>query len=196
MGRPGQLLLGYTRGCDESSGLPIAQRNRSCLVQQEHVDIASRLDGAPAHREDILLHETVNARNTDGAEQPANRRRDEANEQGNENGDREINTTKEAKRLQRNEDDQEDDGQRGKQNRQGDFIRCLLSFAPSTSPIIRSRKVSGFEVTRTVMMSESTRVPPVTALRSPPASRTTGADSPVMADSSVAAPSMTSPSPG
>ena len=40
-------------------------------------------------------------------------------------------------------------------------------------------------------------VPPVTALRSPPASRTTGADSPVIADSSTTAmPSMTSPSPG
>ena len=40
-------------------------------------------------------------------------------------------------------------------------------------------------------------MPPVTALRSPPASRMTGADSPVMALSSTeAAPSMTSPSAG
>ncbi len=40
-------------------------------------------------------------------------------------------------------------------------------------------------------------MPPVTAERSPPASRMTGADSPVMADSSTeATPSMTSPSPG
>ena len=42
-----------------------------------------------------------------------------------------------------------------------------------------------------------TLVPPVTALRSPPLSRTTGADSPVMADSStVAMPSTISPSAG
>jgi hypothetical protein len=41
------------------------------------------------------------------------------------------------------------------------------------------------------------RVPPVTAERSPPDSRMTGADSPVIADSSTEAmPSMTSPSPG
>ena len=40
-------------------------------------------------------------------------------------------------------------------------------------------------VISTTMRSESTRVPPVTALRSPPASRMTGADSPVMADSST-----------
>ena len=40
-------------------------------------------------------------------------------------------------------------------------------------------------------------MPPVTALRSPPASRITGADSPVMADSSTdAMPSTTVPSPG
>ena len=35
------------------------------------------------------------------------------------------------------------------------------------------------------MRSDSTRVPPVTPERSPPASRMTGADSPVMADSST-----------
>ncbi len=70
--------------------------------------------------------------------------------------------------------------------------------APSTSAIMRSRNVwPGSEVMRTTIRSESTRVPPVTALRSPPLSRITGADSPVMADSSTEAmPSMTSPSPG
>src|SRR6516162_3368445 len=70
--------------------------------------------------------------------------------------------------------------------------------APSTSLIMRSRNVSpGLEVMRTLISSERTRVPPVTAERSPPDSRITGADSPVMADSSTdATPSITSPSPG
>ncbi|SKT82994.1 Uncharacterised protein [Mycobacteroides abscessus subsp. abscessus] len=70
--------------------------------------------------------------------------------------------------------------------------------APSTSAIIRSTNDSpGAAVICTTMRSESTVVPPVTAQRSPPDSRTTGADSPVMADSStVAMPSTTSPSPG
>src|SRR5262245_4589880 len=50
---------------------------------------------------------------------------------------------------------------------------------------------------RTTIRSDSTRVPPVTAERSPPLSRMTGADSPVTADSSTdAIPSITSPSPG
>src|SRR5580704_4205447 len=70
--------------------------------------------------------------------------------------------------------------------------------APSTRLIIRSRNVSpGLEVMRTRISSERTRVPPVTAERSPPDSRMTGADSPVIADSSTeATPSITSPSPG
>lgn len=70
--------------------------------------------------------------------------------------------------------------------------------APSTRLIIRSMKVSpGFVVILMTMRSDSTFVPPVTALRSPPDSRMTGADSPVMADSStLATPSTTSPSPG
>jgi len=70
--------------------------------------------------------------------------------------------------------------------------------APSTKAIIRSMKVwPGSAVMRTTIRSESTRVPPVTAERSPPDSRMTGADSPVMADSSTeATPSTISPSEG
>ncbi len=52
-------------------------------------------------------------------------------------------------------------------------------------------------MTCTLIQSDSTRVPPVTAERSPPDSRMTGADSPVMAVSSTdATPSMISPSAG
>ncbi len=70
--------------------------------------------------------------------------------------------------------------------------------APSTSAIIRSMNVCpGSDVTRTLIQSDSTRVPPVTADRSPPDSRMTGADSPVIADSSTdATPSTISPSAG
>ena len=71
-------------------------------------------------------------------------------------------------------------------------------FAPSTIAIMRSRNVSpGSAATRTTSQSERTRVPPVTALRSPPLSRMTGALSPVMALSSTeATPSTISPSHG
>ena len=74
----------------------------------------------------------------------------------------------------------------------------LRRAAPSTRAIMRSRNDwPGSWVISTMISSEVTRVPPVTALRSPPDSRMTGADSPVIADSStVAMPSMTVPSPG
>ena len=74
----------------------------------------------------------------------------------------------------------------------------LRREAPSTRAIIRSRKEPpGSWVISTTIRSESTLVPPVTAERSPPASRITGADSPVIADSSTEAiPSITVPSPG
>ena len=74
----------------------------------------------------------------------------------------------------------------------------LRRVAPSTMAIMRSRKLSpGLLLMRTMIQSDSTRVPPVTELRSPPDSRMTGADSPVIAlSSTVAAPSMISPSPG
>ena len=70
--------------------------------------------------------------------------------------------------------------------------------APSTRAIIRSRKLSPAPaVTSTMIRSERTRVPPVTPEWSPPASRITGALSPVIADSSTeASPSTISPSAG
>ena len=75
-------------------------------------------------------------------------------------------------------------------------VFCRL--APSTRPIMRSRKVwPRSAVIRTTIRSDRTFVPPVTAERSPPDSRITGADSPVIADSSTdAMPSTISPSEG
>ena len=53
---------------------------------------------------------------------------------------------------------------------------------------MRSRKPSpGLVVARTISQSDNTLVPPVTALRSPPDSRITGALSPVTALSSTEA---------
>ena len=77
-------------------------------------------------------------------------------------------------------------------------LGVFLRDAPSTNAIMRSRKLlPASEVIRIFSQSDTIVVPPVTEQKSPPDSRTTGADSPVMADSSTEAiPSMTSPSPG
>ena len=73
-------------------------------------------------------------------------------------------------------------------------VFCL--DAPSTNAIILSKKLSpGSVVTFTFILSDKTFVPPVTELLSPPDSLMTGADSPVMALSSIVAkPSIISPS--
>ena len=74
-----------------------------------------------------------------------------------------------------------------------------MRSAPSTKAIIRSIKpFPDSAVTRIISSSEIMRVPPVTELAtSEPDSLRTGADSPVMADSSTdATPMMTSPSAG
>src|SRR5256885_2444277 len=65
-------------------------------------------------------------------------------------------------------------------------LGVLWRRADSTMEIMRSRKDSpGLTVICTTSQSDSTRVPPVTEEKSPPASRITGADSPVMALSST-----------
>ena len=77
-------------------------------------------------------------------------------------------------------------------------LGVFLREAPSTNAIMRSRKLlPASEVMRIFNQSDTMVVPPVTEQKSPPDSRTTGADSPVIADSSTdAIPSITSPSPG
>ena len=51
-------------------------------------DVARRLDRAARHREHVALHEPVHARDADGGEQRADRRRDEAHQQRDEHDDR------------------------------------------------------------------------------------------------------------
>ena len=92
-----------------------------------------------------------------------------------------------GERPQRDDDDEEDraSGRRAGCRARSRSASCAAS-APSTSAIMRSRNDwPGSCVISTTIRSESTRVPPVTARRSPPASRMTGADSPVIADSST-----------
>ena len=101
-------------------------------------------------------------------------------------------------RLQHDDHRQEDDREDCEQDREGDLVGRLLTVRALDEVIMRSRKVwPRSAVIRTTMRSDRTFVPPVTAERSPPDSRITGADSPVIADSSTdATPSMISPSDG
>ena len=63
---------------------PVAEGDRAGLVEQDHVDVAGRLDGAAAHRQHVEAGDPVHAGDADGRQQAADRRRDEAHEQGHE----------------------------------------------------------------------------------------------------------------
>ena len=99
---------------------------------------------------------------------------------------------------QRHDRGQEGDGEPGEQNVQRDLVRRLaLLRAFDEGDHAVEGHFPGSWVTSMTSLSESTVVPPVTAERSPPDSRMTGADSPVIADSSTEqTPSMISPSAG
>src|SRR6185312_1169216 len=94
--------------------------------------------------------------------------------------------------------EQEDDREARQQDVQRDLVRRLLPLGtlderdhPVDERCARHRRDLDHDAVRQHLGA------PVTALRSPPDSRMTGADSPVMADSSTeATPSTTSPSPG
>ena len=162
---------------NEFGRLPVAEGDRAGLVEQQRVDVARRLDRAARHRQHVEPHEPVHAGDADRRQQRADRRRDQGDEQRDQH--------------------QHADGCRRHRTAKLGIVataktkmsvmpasRMLsaISFgvfcrsAPSTSAIIRSRKVEpGAAVIRTLIQSERTRVPPVTAERSPPLSRITGA---------------------
>ena len=71
---------------------------------------------------------------------------------------------------------QEDDGETRQQDVECDLVGRLLALGAlhqADHPV--EEPFAGSAVTRTTSQSDSTRVPPVTALRSPPDSRITGA---------------------
>ena len=59
----------------------LPERDRAGLVEQQRGDVAGGLDRAAAHREHVALHEPVHPRDADRGQQPADRRRDQTDEQ-------------------------------------------------------------------------------------------------------------------
>ena len=72
----------------EVASLAVAERDRPGLVEQERGHVTGCFDGPPRHREDVALDESVHAGDADRREQRADRRRDEAHEQGDQHDDR------------------------------------------------------------------------------------------------------------
>src|SRR5436305_1870633 len=70
-----------SRRGNEIGRLAIAEGDRPGFVQQKHINVACRLDRAPAHRQHVMLNHAVDPRDADRAEQPADRRWNQANQE-------------------------------------------------------------------------------------------------------------------
>jgi hypothetical protein len=140
--------LRAARGGQKRGGLPVAQRDGARLVEEEHVDVARRFDGAPARGDDVRLNHPVHAGDADGRQEAADRRGNEAHEERDEHRDRDggallggLDAVK-RKRKQRHCREKKDDGERREQDIERDLVRSLLPLGPSTMAIMRSRNVS------------------------------------------------------
>ena len=108
-------------------GHAIAERDRAGFVEQQNIDISGRFDRASAHGEHVALKQTVHAGDADGAEQAADRCRNQANQQRDQNRNRKDCAGIDAERFQRDADEQKNERQRGEQNRERDFVRRFLA---------------------------------------------------------------------
>ena len=84
--------IGQVRNLDPVGGqkldrLAIAQRDRAGLVQQQHVDVAGRLDRPARHGDHVGLDHAIHAGDADGREQPADGRGNQAHQQGRQHRD-------------------------------------------------------------------------------------------------------------
>ena len=133
MCRACKFVFGHPRDGHKLARLSVAERDGAGFIQQQHVYIASRLDGAPAHRENVRLIEPAHACNANGGEQSTDGRRREANEQSNHIGDghrspcTRLFARKRGEGEKRPRNDEEDDGERHEQNLQRDLIRRFLT---------------------------------------------------------------------
>ena len=84
----GQLALGDARRRMELRRLPVAERDRAGLVEQQHVHVACGFDRPTRGRDDVGADHAVHARDADGGEQSADRGRDQADQQCDQHRDR------------------------------------------------------------------------------------------------------------
>ena len=66
---------------NEFRRLPIAKGDRPGLVQQKHVHVTRSFNGAPARRQNVAAHQTIDAGNANGAQKSADRGRNQADDQ-------------------------------------------------------------------------------------------------------------------
>ena len=195
----GEIARKHVRRREELGGLAVAERDRPGLVEKQHVDVARGLDGAARTSRGRCAGGRGPSRRS-RSRRAGRRSSSGSGRRGARSGP--ASSRRPSRRARRAAASRWRSGRRSSVPRAGS--RARSRWASSGARRLRRERSSGrgrsrpgFDVISTTMRSERTRVPPVTAERSPPDSRMTGADSPVIADSSTdAIPSTTVPSPG
>ena len=132
-----QLLVLHAGRRQEFIRHAVAEGDGSGLVQHQHINVPGRFHGTAGRSQHVPAHQPVNAADADGAQQAADRRRNQAHQQGDQNGQRNMAVRPEAQRpggifnvsghgWEGKHYGNEDDGQRHEQDAQRDFIGRLL----------------------------------------------------------------------
>ena len=123
----GQPLVAHVGRGNELGGLAIAQGDGAGLIQQQGIHVAGGLDGASAHGQHVVLHQTVHAGDADGREQSANGGGDQANQQRDQHENRLRSLGVHGEGLQCDHSQQKDNGESGEQNAQRNLVGRLLA---------------------------------------------------------------------
>ena len=121
------LPVGSSTERNELDGLTIPERDRAGLVQEQGVHVARRFDRPAGHREHVVLHHPVHARDADRREQATDGRRDQADEQGHQNEHCLRRTGIHRQGLERDHGHEEDDRETGEKDVERDLVRRLLT---------------------------------------------------------------------
>ena len=126
MRRVGEPFTRDARGWQKVGRLPVAEGDGAGLVEQQDVDVSGRLDRAPRHREHVALEQSVHAGDANRAQQPTDGRGNQAHEQGDERRDGKRRARMDTEWLERQDNEEENHGQRREHDREGEFVRRLL----------------------------------------------------------------------
>ena len=176
---------------DEFAGHAVAEGDGAGLVEQQRIDVARRLDGAAGGGEHVEADQPVHAGDADGRQQAADGGGDQPDQQRHQHGDRECragiaaeahSVTTAIRKIRVRP-------RAGSKRELIGRLAALGAFHQRDHAVEEGRARLGGDADHDPVGHHL--VPPVTAQRSPPASRITGADSPVMAHSlTLATPSM------
>ena len=125
-GQPRQLALRRPAHGHEQSRAAIAQRDRAGLVQEQRIDVAGDLDGLAALGDQVGGQGPVHPGDPDRRQERTNGRRDQADQERDQGRDVQRDVEVARHRIKRGRHDQEDDRERGKDDRQRDLVGGLL----------------------------------------------------------------------